>query len=245
MSYPILFGVMSSSGEDLIGTLNNPAVSGLQLYNAGYPSGAYYIKPNGVSTATLSYVDNSTDGGGWVLIHKTRGQSENSNTNDRTDSGYNISSLADLNSAVAINTLEFNNSSTFQTWKVVSDSFGSGKAKMFWYKPSGQESKYAYYTTDAAAKGSSLSITSAYTYYKWNNRSGYFLDDAYLNGNHGLCLGDWDSNYSNAQHICLNRFCCGTPNGGMWFNESGVWKLEDNSTVDIGGDEYNAFGWAR
>lgn len=242
MSYPILFGTMASTGGGELGSEGSPATSGLDLYNAGKPSGAYYIKPAGESTAIQCYVDNDSDGGGWVLIHKSVSGSD---TSDRTDSGYNISQLQNTSTNIAIAPLSFMNSSTFQTWRVVSQSFGSGKAKMFWYKPPGQESKLAYYATDAANKGSSLSVTSVYNYYKWNNRSGYFLDDAYLNPSHGLCLGDWDSNYSTAQHICINRFCCGTPNGGMWFNESGQWKLEDNTTVDIGGDEYNALGWAR
>ena len=241
MSYPILFGNMASAGAEEIGTLALPAVSGLQLYNAGYPSGVYYIKPAGESTAIQCYVDNATDGGGWVLIHKSVGGSD---TSDRTDGGYNTSQLQNTSTSTAIAPLSFMNSSTFQTWRAVSQSFGSGKAKMFWYKPSGQESKLAYFTTDASAK-TSTAVTSVYNYYKWNGRSGYFLDDAYLNAGHGLCLGDWDSNYSNAQHICINRFCCGTPNGGMWFNESGQWKLEYNNTVDIAGDEYTAHGWAR
>ena len=52
-----------------LGTASNPAVSGKELYNAGKGSGNYYIKPNGYSgTAIECYVDNTTHGGGWVLV---------------------------------------------------------------------------------------------------------------------------------------------------------------------------------
>lgn len=49
-----------------IGTSSNPATSGLQLYNAGYPSGYYYISVSGYSDYYM-YVDNSRNGGGWVM----------------------------------------------------------------------------------------------------------------------------------------------------------------------------------
>ena len=52
-----------------LGTANNPAVSGKQLYNAGKASGNYYIKPNGYTGSAIEcYVDNTTHGGGWVLV---------------------------------------------------------------------------------------------------------------------------------------------------------------------------------
>lgn len=49
-----------------LGTSSNPATSGLQLYNAGYPSGYYYISVSGYSDYYM-YVDNSRNGGGWVM----------------------------------------------------------------------------------------------------------------------------------------------------------------------------------
>jgi len=49
-----------------IGTAGNPATSGLQLYNAGYPSGYYYISVSGYGAYRM-YVDNSRNGGGWVM----------------------------------------------------------------------------------------------------------------------------------------------------------------------------------
>lgn len=60
-----------------IGTQLNPATSGTQLFNAGYPSGNYYIKPTSYSgTAKLLYVDNTNQGGGWVLIGKGRASTD-------------------------------------------------------------------------------------------------------------------------------------------------------------------------
>ena len=60
--------VIVSTAESL-GTSSNPAKSGKQLYNAGYASGDYYIKPEGYSGSAIEcYVDMTTNGGGWVLV---------------------------------------------------------------------------------------------------------------------------------------------------------------------------------
>jgi hypothetical protein len=50
-----------------IGTLANPATSGIALKNAGYASGVYYIRTTGMTTAVQAYVDNDFSGGGWIL----------------------------------------------------------------------------------------------------------------------------------------------------------------------------------
>lgn len=56
-----------------IGTQENPATSGVQIFNAGLPSGDYFIKPTSYSgDAKILYVDNNNQGGGWVLIGKGR-----------------------------------------------------------------------------------------------------------------------------------------------------------------------------
>jgi hypothetical protein len=49
-----------------LGTSSQPATSGVQLYNAGKPSGYYYISVSGQTTYRM-YVDNDRNGGGWVL----------------------------------------------------------------------------------------------------------------------------------------------------------------------------------
>ena len=241
-------------------TQSRAAPNGRTINNLGLPSGVYWIKPTGYSGSALQcYVDNDKDDGGWVLIHKHNSNLTSSDTSDRTDSGANTGTLTTPDAdVVAIAPLEFMNSTDFAHWRMflgwmddptVPDSNYPWykRASMYWYRTTADQSagKYCYYTTDAAAKGSSVSVTQLYTYYKWNSGTGYFLDDAFLNSNHGLCLGDWDSNYSDAQHICINRFCCGTPNGGIWANESGVWKLNDENTINPGGDEFPGTGWAR
>ena len=62
-------GWLNVTATTELGTAANPAVSGKQLYNAGKTSGNYYIKPNGYSGSAIEcYVDNTTHGGGWVLV---------------------------------------------------------------------------------------------------------------------------------------------------------------------------------
>lgn len=54
-------------GKGEIGTYNNPARNGIQIYEAGLPTGYYWIQPDGQNPRYL-YVDNTNYGGGWVLI---------------------------------------------------------------------------------------------------------------------------------------------------------------------------------
>ena len=49
----------------------NPATSGMQLLNAGAASGLYWIQPSGQSSYQM-YVDNTRNGGGWVLCSNVR-----------------------------------------------------------------------------------------------------------------------------------------------------------------------------
>lgn len=59
-----------------LGTIQNPATSGVQLYNAGFRAdGVYYLNPTG-NNVFKAYVILSRDGGGWVKVLQY-----NSNTN--------------------------------------------------------------------------------------------------------------------------------------------------------------------
>ena len=58
-----LFRIPSGSN---VGTAASPATSGMQLYEAGLPTGIYWIQPSG-QDAYQMYVDNDRNGGGWVL----------------------------------------------------------------------------------------------------------------------------------------------------------------------------------
>lgn len=50
-----------------------PAVSGLAILGFGLPSGNYWIQPNSSQSAYVMYVDNTTNGGGWVRVaHASR-----------------------------------------------------------------------------------------------------------------------------------------------------------------------------
>jgi hypothetical protein len=49
-----------------VGTQTSPAQNGMEIFNAGLPSGVYWINPGGVGNYQM-YVDNSRNGGGWVL----------------------------------------------------------------------------------------------------------------------------------------------------------------------------------
>jgi hypothetical protein len=71
-----------------IGTAANPASSAVQLANQGYPDGYYYIAISGYSTQRM-YVDNSRNGGGWVLMARV---TVSSNQAHHNSSSVNVSS---------------------------------------------------------------------------------------------------------------------------------------------------------
>lgn len=60
-----------AAGGSNVGTQTNPASSGMVIKNAGLPSGLYWIQPSG-QTAYQMYVDNTRNGGGWVLCATVR-----------------------------------------------------------------------------------------------------------------------------------------------------------------------------
>jgi len=60
-----------AAGGSTVGTQSNPAASGMVVKNAGLPSGLYWIQPSG-QTAYQMYVDNTRNGGGWVLCATVR-----------------------------------------------------------------------------------------------------------------------------------------------------------------------------
>jgi len=70
-----------------IGTSSNPASSGLQLANQGYPDGYYYIAVSGYSAQRM-YVDNTRNGGGWLLMARV---TVSSNQAHHNSSSVNVS----------------------------------------------------------------------------------------------------------------------------------------------------------
>ena len=52
-----------------LGTLSNPALSAVQLYNAGIrTNGWYYIKTNQMTSSVQVYCNQTDNGGGWMLV---------------------------------------------------------------------------------------------------------------------------------------------------------------------------------
>ena len=70
-----------------IGTVANPASSGVQLANQGYPDGYYYIAVSGYSSQRM-YVDNTRNGGGWLLMARV---TVSSNQAHHNSSSVNVS----------------------------------------------------------------------------------------------------------------------------------------------------------
>ncbi len=70
-----------------IGTAANPASSGVQLANQGYPDGYYYITVSGYSSQRM-YVDNTRNGGGWLLMARV---TVSSNQAHHNSSSVNVS----------------------------------------------------------------------------------------------------------------------------------------------------------
>ena len=68
------FGSSIGTGSNVaqIGTQENPALNGTQIYDAGLGSGNYWIQPEGESAPYEMYVDNTRNGGGWVLCASVR-----------------------------------------------------------------------------------------------------------------------------------------------------------------------------
>ena len=59
-------GQTSTSGS--LGSIENPAQNGIDLMEAGLPTGYYWIQPLGYTSPRYCYVDNTNYDGGWVLV---------------------------------------------------------------------------------------------------------------------------------------------------------------------------------
>lgn len=74
----MLLGGGGGSGNQ-IGDQGNPAVNGKVINTAGRPTGWYWIKTSSMSSAKPVYINNTDEGGGWMLVKYDYGASTTSN----------------------------------------------------------------------------------------------------------------------------------------------------------------------
>lgn len=192
------------------------ALSCAHLLKAGQNTdGVYWIDADGVGgeEAFAAYCDQTTDGGGWMLIHKNN----MANGNDISDAGYNLEALKEPTlDDVAIlkrNTLRSIDQGLHATFRVNATA-GHMAGTTLYFKG------LPYYTTDKHDQRRlpnaqmKLSPTAAW---KPVQKAEYY-------GSHALCMGTKSFSDSNAgdEHICLARWCCEKPFNGFWLN-GGTW----------------------
>jgi len=230
-----------------------------ELAQAGYPSGVYWIQPEG-QVAKQTYVDMSNDdgsGGGWVKIHSawTGGSAQ-----DRTNDGSNeiVLQSSTYTSQEAIMPSAWMNSTSFGAWRVINEDLNERKVRMYWSKTVEELTNpniWAYHTTDSSIYGGTPSILRGT--YRWNggpdnwSANNLFFPVVEMSY-HGLCIGDWtgggDLHYPGAGnfHVCLSRWWPDeNPKIGVWFNYFPWPAYDDSGLISATGTMYNATGWAR
>lgn len=197
MSYPILFGNTASAGSGPLGSESNPATSGIQLYNAGFPSGTYWLNPTG-NNKFQAYVINNRDGGGWVKFLQyynstnlggTAAVNENGSwTTNEIGLAAGKLSHADINALITGNSFLFR--VTGGSDNLLNNRVGTGKFE---------------YTQTLPQWGSLTDPSANYTWRVDTNSNGnYSFFCTYTNDTRGLCghgSSQWqwisDHNYTN------------------------------------------------
>ena len=72
--------VAAGAGGAITGdSSSNPAVSGIEIRDQGQSTGWYWIQTSNMSSAELIYVNNTDDGGGWMLVCYESRSADNGN----------------------------------------------------------------------------------------------------------------------------------------------------------------------
>ena len=188
----------------------------LELHTAqpAVSDGAAIIDPDGASGPIAEqtlFCDMTTDGGGWTLVHKNNGSS----SNDRTDTGFNVTALsnATINDVAVLPRATIWAINPSAEWRVI----GNGGAYHF-YSNGG----LPYYTTDNHTGITNVSNTPQLKY-SWGASYVGAFTPAQQYTSHGPCICPPGTGCSGPDtgHLCLQRFCCGAPNNGFWFNGTG------------------------
>ncbi len=195
----------------------------LELFTArpGTPSGAYTIDPDadGPIAPFMIHCDMTSDGGGWTLIHKN----DLSSTADRTDSGSNAGALT----TPTVNAVAVLPRATIAAIASEFRVLATNGYSIYW------KSGMPYFTTDAHTGLAYQSMIK----YSW---AAAYVQGASVKPTAGnlhasfVCPPEGCTG-TDSGHLVVQRFCCGEPNAGFWFN----------GTQRFAGGYYAGTGWAR
>jgi hypothetical protein len=143
----------------------------------------------------------TTDGGGWTLIHK----SNKANTLDRTNNGHNIAALA---------------STQLDDVAVLPRAMIALLGDQFRIRSADNKTLYWRGIPYSAELDPNLMSDRCNVWVKSKLADTEILSWGHANwAGHALCLGlNILPNHIQHHHICIQRWCCGSPNAGFWFN---------------------------